>query len=70
MRAATVYLVRSRALATLPYLEHGAHWAILGLSGAMFMGLFIHVPEPFTGLIGLGFILAAYISSRRRAQQI
>ena len=65
VRAATVYLVRSRTLEALPYLEHGAHWAILGLAGVMFASLFVHVPEPITGLIGLGFILASYVSSRR-----
>jgi len=67
VRAATVVLVRARTLETLPYLEHGAHWAIFGLAAAMLGSLFVHVPEPFTGLIGLGFILFAYISSRREA---
>lgn len=65
VRSATVYLVRARTLENLPYLEHGAHWAIFGLALAMLGSLFIHVPEPFTGLIGLVFIVFAYISSRR-----
>jgi len=65
VRSATIALVRARTLETLPYLEHGAHWAIFGLSVAMFGSLFVHVPEPFTGLIGLAFIIFAYISSRR-----
>lgn len=69
VRSATVYLVRARTLESLPYLEHGAHWAILGLAGAMLGSLFVHVPEPFTGLIGLGFIFFAYLSSRREMRR-
>lgn len=65
VRSATVYLVRQRSLHNLPYLEHGAHWAIFGLALAMLGSLFFHVPEPFTGFIGLGFIVFAYLSSRR-----
>ena len=69
VRSATVGLVRANALEKLPYLEHGAHWAIFGLAIAMLGSLFVHVPEPFTGLIGLGFILLAYISSRREMRR-
>ena len=29
------------------------------------MSIFVHVPEIITGLIGLVFIILAYISSRR-----
>ena len=66
VRALTVYMVREKTLQAFAYLEHGAHWAILGLAGAMFLGLIWDVPEPITGLIGLGFILAALASSWRR----
>lgn len=69
VRSATVVLVRRRTLKTLPYLEHGAHWAILGLGAAMLGSLFIHVPEPFTGFIGLGFLFFAYLSSRRETRR-
>ncbi|MBY0473006.1 DUF475 domain-containing protein [Patescibacteria group bacterium] len=65
VRSLTVYLVRAKTLDTLVYLEHGAHWAILGLSMAMFAGLVVHVPEILTAGIGLGFILLSYYSSRR-----
>lgn len=70
VRSATVALVRAKTLETLPYLEHGAHWAILGLALAMLGSLFVHVPEPFTGFIGLGFIFFAYISSRREMRAV
>ncbi len=65
VRAITLYLVRKRTLEALVYLEHGAHWAILGLAVSMLVGLVYHVPELVTGLIGLVFVLFAYGSSRR-----
>ena len=65
VRAFTVALVRAHTLENLPYLEHGAHYAIFGLALSMLVGIFIHVPEAITGLIGFVFILFAYISSRR-----
>lgn len=68
VRSLTVYFVKENTLAELKYLEHGAHWAILGLSLAMFANLVVHVPEVFTGLIGLGFVVLAYVSSRKEKQ--
>lgn len=65
VRVFTVMLVRAKTLETLVYLEHGAHYAILGLAVAMLMGIFIDIPEWVTGLIGLVFISFAYASSRR-----
>ena len=63
VRSLTVYLVRQKTLDTLVYLEHGAHWAILGLSAAMLASLFFRVPEAITGLIGIAFVAAALWSS-------
>ncbi|HRH24080.1 MAG TPA: DUF475 domain-containing protein [Candidatus Paceibacterota bacterium] len=63
VRTLTVFLVRQKTLDTLIYLEHGAHWAILGLAAAMFASLFYQVPEVITGLVGLVFVGAAYWSS-------
>ncbi len=65
VRSMTVYFVKENTLAELVYLEHGAHWAILGLSGAMLANLIVHVPEVITGLIGLGFVILSYRSSRQ-----
>jgi len=69
VRAFTVYLVRANTLKNLIYLEHGAHWAILGLAGAMLATIFVKVPEAITGLIGLLFVTLAYVSSRREMQR-
>lgn len=65
VRALTVYMVRYGTLSRIVYIEHGAHWAILGLAGAMFTGIFVDVPEPVTGLVGLLFVGGAYLSSLR-----
>jgi hypothetical protein len=65
VRALTLYFVEQKTLTELVYLEHGAHWAILGLSIAMLANLIVHVPEVVTGLVGLCFVAFAYRSSLR-----
>ncbi len=65
VRAITLYFVKKNTLAELIYLEHGAHWAILGLAIAMLANLVVHVPEVVTGLVGLCFVALAYYSSAR-----
>lgn len=65
VRTFTIALVRAKSLSALPYLEHGAHWAILGLAIAMLVNIFLHVPEVITGFVGLVFVGFAYWSSRR-----
>ena len=63
VRCMTMYLVHTGTLSALRYLEHGAHWAILGLALNMAASLIIHVPEVVTALTGLIIIAASYISS-------
>ncbi len=74
IRALTVYLVRKGTLAEYVYLEHGAHWAIGALAVLLFVTIRVHVPDIVTGLIGVGFIGAALVSSivrnRRGVQEI
>ena len=70
VRTFTISLVRANTLSTLIYLEHGAHWAIFGLALAMLGGIFVHVPETITGLIGLVFVVLAYWSSRREIRTL
>jgi uncharacterized protein len=65
VRSLTLYFVEKKTLTELVYLEHGAHWAILGLAGAMLTNLVIDVPEIITGLIGLVFVSLSYRSSLR-----
>jgi uncharacterized protein len=63
VRALTLYFVQQKTLTELVYLEHGAHWAILGLAIAMLANLVVHVPEVVTGLVGLVFVAFSYRSS-------
>lgn len=63
VRSLTMMLVEKRTLNKYLYLEHGAHWAIGALAVIMLVSTFHEVPEVVTGLIGLTFIVAAYISS-------
>jgi hypothetical protein len=63
IRSLTVYLVRKGTLSEYVYLEHGAMWAIGALAVILLITIRHEVPEVVTGLIGVGFISAAYISS-------
>lgn len=64
VRSITVHLVRTNTLARYQYLEHGAHWAILALGITMIAQLYgAHLPEWFSGSIGIVFIVSALISS-------
>lgn len=65
VRSLTIYLVREKTLDALMYLEHGAHWAILGLAGAMLASVFVEIPEIVIGFIGIVFVAAASWSSLR-----
>ncbi|MBQ4114159.1 DUF475 domain-containing protein [bacterium] len=63
VRSLTIMLVEKKTLKQFCYLEHGAHWAIGTLAVLMFVSTFAHVPEVVTGLLGLAFIVSAFICS-------
>jgi uncharacterized protein len=70
VRSLTVFLVRKGTLADYVYLEHGAHWAIGALSVILLVGIGYHIDEIITGLIGVAFILAAFLSSVLRNRRL
>jgi uncharacterized protein len=70
VRSLTVFLVRKGTLADYVYLEHGAHWAIGALSVILLVGIGYHVDEIITGLIGVAFIAAAFLSSVMRNRKL
>ena len=70
VRSLTVFLVRKGTLADYVYLEHGAHWAIGALAAILLIGIGYHVNEIVTGLIGVAFIGAAFLSSVLRNRRI
>jgi hypothetical protein len=69
VRSMTVYLVKQGTLDQYVYLEHGAHYAIGILAVIMLASMKFHVPELFTGLVGVAFILASLWSSLRYKKQ-
>ncbi|HVU59271.1 MAG TPA: DUF475 domain-containing protein [Candidatus Saccharimonadales bacterium] len=69
VRSLTVYMVRRRALETYRYLEHGAHYAIGVLAATMLLGTFIEVSDYLTGVLCLGIIAAAVVTSRQALER-
>ncbi len=69
VRSLTVYLVKKGTLDEFVYLEHGAHYAIGILALIMLASMKFHVPELFTGLIGVAFIVASLWSSVRHKKK-
>lgn len=63
VRSLTIMLVEKKTLDQYLYLEHGAHWAIGTLAILMFVSTFHEVPEVVTGLLGLLFIVSAFVAS-------
>ena len=69
VRSMTVYLVHKGTLDQYVYLEHGAHYAIGILAFIMLASMKFHIPEIFTGLVGVAFIVASLWSSVRYRKQ-
>ncbi len=69
VRSMTIYLVHKGTLDQFVFLEHGAHYAIGALAVIMLIGTAYHVPEVFTGVIGVGFIAASVWSSIRHRKR-
>jgi hypothetical protein len=70
IRSLTVYLVNKGTLDEYAYLEHGALWAIGALAVILLVTIRFEVPEVVTGLIGVAFILAAFLSSLARNRRL
>jgi uncharacterized protein len=70
VRSLTVFLVRKGTLDEYVYLDHGAHWAIGALAIILLVTISIEVNEVITGLIGVVFILGAFLSSIRRNKRL
>jgi len=74
IRSLTLMLSREKALDKLIFLEHGAHYAIGALGVVMLAGILLrehhlHVPEWFTGVIGLLLLLLSFGDSMRHARR-
>jgi hypothetical protein len=75
IRSLTLMLSREKALDSLVYLEHGAHYAIgalglLMLSGILLKQWHMHLPEWLSGLIGVVLLLLALFDSLRHRRNV
>jgi hypothetical protein len=70
VRSLTVYLVDQGTLDEFVFLEHGAHYAIGILALIMFLSVEYEIPEWFTGLSGVAFILVSLWSSVRYRKRL
>ncbi|MGC0416705.1 DUF475 domain-containing protein [Embleya sp. AB8] len=70
IRSLTVYLVRQGTLDDYVYLEHGAMYAIGALATILLVSIKWEIHEVITGLVGVGFIGIALISSIMRNKRI
>jgi hypothetical protein len=70
VRSATIFLVHKGTLEEFVYLEHGAHYAIGILALIMFSSVEYHIPEWFTGLSGVAFIVVSLWSSVRYQKEL
>lgn len=65
VRSMSIYAVEHDTLGKLPFLEHGAHYAIFALAVMLFGSLKFNEPDWLTGSIGLAFIGMAVFTSLR-----
>jgi hypothetical protein len=65
VRSLTLFIVHRKVLHTYRYLEHAAHYVIGALAATLLLGLFYDIQEMFVGIVGIGVIIAAIISSMR-----
>jgi hypothetical protein len=70
VRSLTVFLVNKGTLEEFVFLEHGAHYAIGILALIMFASVEYEIPEWFTGLSGVAFILVSLWSSVRYKKRL
>ncbi|APC91880.1 Integral membrane protein [Francisella sp. MA067296] len=63
VRSLTILFVEKETLAKYIYLEHGAHYAIGFLALVLLLKIFMHIPELFSGSIGILVLTVAFIHS-------
>jgi len=63
VRSLTIFLVKKGVLRDYVYLEHGALWAVGALAIVLLLSIKWQIPEAVTGLLGIVFIGAGFVSS-------
>ncbi|QEO56652.1 DUF475 domain-containing protein [Francisella marina] len=70
VRSLTILFVEKKTLAKYIYLEHGAHYAIGFLAAVLLLKIFVHIPEWFSGSIGILVLFIAFIHSVISAKKL
>lgn len=69
VRSLTIMMVERGTLQAFLYMEHGAFWAVGALATIMFLNVHFHIPEVFTGFIGIFLIgwsiWASHVASKK-----
>lgn len=63
VRSLTIMFVEQKTLGKYIYLEHGAHYAIGFLASVLLLKIFFHIPEWFSGSVGISILAISYIHS-------
>lgn len=63
VRVITIHMLRHQVLNRYRFMEHGAHYAIGILAFVMLASLKFQIPEVFTGLAGVVFVITAVFHS-------
>jgi hypothetical protein len=66
VRSFTLLFVEKQTLKVFPLIDHGAHYAIGFLGLAMFVSLFVHVPEVLTGSVGAVLLILSALSCYKK----
>ena len=69
VRSLTVYMVRHRTLGQFVYLEHGAHYTVLGLACVLLISNITNISDFVPGIMGVAIIsssVATSLQERRR----
>ena len=70
IRSLTIFLVRQGTLGQFVYLEHGALWAVGALAVILLVSIRVEIPDLVTGLVGIVFIGAGFLSSIVRNRRV
>ena len=63
VRSLTIMFVERKTLGKYIYLEHGAHYAIGFLASILLLKIFIHIPEWFSGSVGIIILAISFVHS-------
>ncbi|AJC48878.1 DUF475 domain-containing protein [Allofrancisella guangzhouensis] len=63
VRSLTILFIERKTLAKYIYIEHGAHYAIGFLATILLLKIFTHIPEWFSGSIGVLILVASFVHS-------